>query len=165
MLQVHSRLVVVLCLGACVLPSGCGKSHGWSVMGGLESSFRVEQLRCDGRIFLVLVANGCSDGTSSGEGNGSFHGEFVTLDGRRITWSCSTSDAARGTVTIDGQKFDLGDGAVFLVRTNEPKASVQQHPVEMSKLQNPLTPDRPLQEWGTAEPRIAEFVNEAETKP
>lgn len=163
----HSRFpLVLLCLVACTLSSGCGKSHGWGVSQGvLDSSCWVEQLRCDGRVFVVLAGSGCTSGTSSGEGNGSFRGEFVTQDGRKLAWSCRTSDAARGTVTIDGQTFELRDGAVFLVRTNEPQAKVRQLVVELSKLQNPLPPDRPLQAWAEAEPRIAEFVQEAESKP
>ena len=60
MLETHSRfVVVVLCLG-CLLPSGCSKSRGWGAFGGLESGFRFERLQCDGRVFLVLIADGCS---------------------------------------------------------------------------------------------------------
>jgi hypothetical protein len=163
----YSRLgSILVCFVSCLLASGCSKSHGWGGPQGIhDSNCWVKQLLCDARLFMVLAASACSDGTSSGEGNGSFTGELVTQDGRKFAWSCSTSDGVSGTVMIDGQNFKLRDGAVFLVRTNEPKAKVQQLAVEMSKLQNPLPPDRPLEAWGKVEPRIAEFAKEAEANP
>jgi hypothetical protein len=121
-----------------VLPSGCSKSHGWSAAGAPESNCWVEQLSCDGRVFAVLAANGSSKGTSSGEGNGTFRGEFLVPDGRKIAWSCSTSDAERGTMTISGQRFELREGGVVLVRTNEPEIKVRQLVVEQSKVQAAL---------------------------
>ena len=162
--RIRSRLAMVLvCLVAFVLPSGCSKSHGWSVAGTPESNCWVEQLRCDGRVFAVIAANGGSKGTSSGEGNGRFRGEFLVPDGRKIAWSCSTSDAERGTVTISGQKFELREGGVFLIRTNESEVRVQQLVVEMSKAQATL--GEQLRRLAEGDARVAEFVKEAEKKP
>lgn len=155
-------LSTVLCLGMCPL-AGCGKSHGWGVSGTHESNCWVEQLRCDGRIFAVLVANGGSKGMSSGEGDGSFSGKLLALDGRRISWSCEMRDAPRGTLTIDGQEFDLAAGNVFLVRMTEPKVSVEQVVVDPSKLQASLGSQ--LQSLQSTEPQIRTFLVESQGRP
>jgi hypothetical protein len=142
----------------CLLSAGCGKSHGWGVSGNPESHCWVEQLRCDGRVFAVLVANANSKGMSAGEGNGSFKGTLLAMDGRKIAWSCSTSDAEKGSLTIDGQRYDLVEGNVFLVQLAGSKVEVQQFAVEQAKLQAISGGQvRALEE---AEPRIAAFVSE-----
>ena len=152
--------IVALCLGASILSSGCGRGHSWGQEGGGGSEHHIERLSCDGRVFLVLAANGCSGGSSSGDG-GIFRGQLRALDGREIAWSCSTRDGAQATVIVDSQRFDLSKGGVFLVSTNDKKTKVEQLAVDMSKLQGRSTPDHPfreqLQALGDAQPGIAEF--------
>jgi hypothetical protein len=124
-----------LALCMCVLSSGCGKSHGWGVSGNPEANCWVEQLRCDASVFAVIVANANSKGMSASEGNGSFNGTLLATDGRKLAWSFSTSDAVSGSLTIDGQKYDLAGGNVFLVQMAGSKVEVQQVAIEQAKLQ------------------------------
>ena len=158
--------VVAFCLGASLLSSGCGGGHGWGVGGEGGSGYEIVRLTCDGRVFLVLAANGCAGGSSSS--GLTFRGKLHALDGREIAWSCSTRDGAHGAVTVDGQRFDLSKGAVFLVSTQEQKTKVEQLAVDMSKLQGASGPGHPfrekLQALGDAEPRIAEFFKEPGAK-
>jgi hypothetical protein len=163
--------IVVLCLGASFLSSGCrfGGGHGWGQSGEGGPDCEIESLRCDGRVFFVLAANGCSGGGSGGgEGpfGGTFRGQLHALDGREIAWSCRTKDGTDGAVRVDGQRFDLSKGAVFLVRTNDKKTTVEQLAVDMSKLQGASGPGgtpmrEKLQALGDAEPRIAEFFKDS----
>jgi hypothetical protein len=114
-----------------------------------------------------LAASGCSGGSSSGAA-GSFRGQLRAHDGREIAWSCSTRDGTNGTVTVDGQGFDLSKGALFLVATSDQKTKVEQVAVDLSNLQGNSTPDYPFQEklqaLGEAQPRIAAFFKESPTR-
>jgi hypothetical protein len=158
---VHARYAIVaFCLGASLLSSSCGGGHRWGQEGEGSWEYHIERLSCDGRVFLVLAANGCSGGSSSGDA-GTIRGQLHALDGREIAWSCSTRDGAQGAVTVDSQRFDLSKGSVFLVSTNDKKTKVEQLAVDMSKVQGRSTPDHPLREQlqalGDAKPRIGEF--------
>jgi hypothetical protein len=160
--------IVVLCFGVSLLSSACrwGDGQRWGSHGeGAVGHFQIESLQCDERVFFVLAANGCS-GSSSGGGEGAFRGRLHTLDGREIAWSCRTNDGTGGTVNIDGQRFNLSKGAVFLVSTNDKKTKVEQLAVDMSKLQGVSQPQGPsmrekLQALEDAEPRIAEFFKDS----
>src|SRR5262245_47771617 len=126
--QAHSSVAAV-CLGACLYASGCGSGHGWGVGGEAGADYDFERLYCDGRVFAIVAANGCSGGSGGGAA-GSFHGQLDARDGREIAWSCSTNNGSEGTVTIDGQKFDLRKGALFLVSTSDKKTMVEQLAVD-----------------------------------
>jgi hypothetical protein len=154
-----------LAVSACIASSGC-KGHSWGggghaaggVKEGVKFDYTIEHLTCDGRVYLVLAADGCSGG-DSGSGQ-TAHGQLYAVDGRKIAWSCTTPDATSGTVTIDGQQFDLAKGAVFLVSAKENKTTVEQMDVDMSKLQGGPVQDK-LPALADTEPRIAAFFKEA----
>jgi hypothetical protein len=120
-----------------------------------------ENSTCDDRVYLVIAWTG---GSGSGAGsnqtyaNGKATGT-VTFhpDNRQITWSCTTSDGARGAVVIDGQNFDLAKGAVFLVTLKDQKTTVDQVAVDMAKLQGSPV-EQKLQAIGETEPRITAFL-------
>jgi hypothetical protein len=123
----------------------------------VKFDYTIEHLTCDGRVYLVLVADGCSGG-DSGSGR-TARGQLYAVDGRKIAWSCTTQDGTSGTVIIDGQQFDLGKGGVFLVSAKENKTKVEQLAVDMSKLQGDKMEDK-LTAVGEAEPRIKAFLKE-----
>ena len=59
---------IAFCVGICLL-SGCfhwGSGHGWGVGGEGGAGYEIEKVQCDGRIFLVLAASGCSGGSGPG---------------------------------------------------------------------------------------------------
>jgi hypothetical protein len=106
---------------------------------------------------VVLAADGCSGG-SSGSGPNA-RGLLRTVDGRNIAWSCTTKDGTGGTVTIDGQEFDLAEGGVFLVRAKGGKTKVEQLSADMSRLQGGSVQEK-LKGLADTEPRIAAFFKE-----
>lgn len=55
-------------------------------------------------------------------------------DGRRVDCRCATKDGHAGVVTINGQAFDLDQGALFLVSTISGNATIRQLKREMPKL-------------------------------
>jgi hypothetical protein len=158
-------LVVTLAVSACLASLGCkGRSWGGGghsaggVKEGVKFDYTIEHLTCDGRVYLVLAADGCSGG---GSGSGpTAQGQLYAPDGRKIAWSCTTQDGTSGTVTIDGQHFDLAKGAVFLVSAKENKTRVEQLAVDMSKLQGGPVQDK-LPALADTEPRIAAFCKGA----
>jgi hypothetical protein len=133
---------------------GGGGSTVSSIEDGVSTAYTVDHLTRNGRVYLVLAAGGCHGSTVNGgpPASGSLHAGR----GREIEWSCATRDGARGTVTIDGQPFDLAKGAVFLVSTRE-KTQVEQLTVELSRLQGDDVRSR-LVGLAETEPRVRAFL-------
>lgn len=148
-------------LGGC-FPVGGGKE--WVVGGGsvsrsengVTTSYTVGRLSCNNRVYFVLAANGCH-GSRSGGGSGNAQGQLRVRDGRVLTWSCSTEDGKSGKVAIDGQEFDLTQGALFLVSTKDKPTRVEQLMVDVGQLQAGSATD-PLSELAAADARIAAFL-------
>ena len=166
-MYLNARLLVLVCtlsagLGSCGCSPAAGKSWGSSGStvvrseGGKTTSFTIQGLTCDGRVYLVLAANGCK-GSGGGGGSGASRGQLHTKDGREIVWSCSTQDGKTGKVIIDGQEFDLSGGALFLISTKDKPTRVEQLAIEAGQLQERTTTDK-FPELATAEPRIAAFL-------
>jgi hypothetical protein len=165
-MQTLTRLLVVtLSVSACMASWGC-KGHSWGgggnaaggVKEGVKFDYTIDHLTCDGRVYLVLAADGCSGG-DSGSGP-TARGHLYAVDGRKIAWSCTAPDGTSGTVIIDGQQFDLAKGAVFLVSARENKTKVEQLAVDMSKLQGGPVQDK-LPVLVDTESRIAAFFKVA----
>jgi hypothetical protein len=114
-------------------------------------------LTCDGRVFLVLAADGSSGGSMISSPGA--HGVLSAVDGRKIAWSCPTRDGTSGTVTIADQEFDLAKGAVFLVTLKAKQTKVEQVAVDTSQLQGGKTEEK-LTAVGETEPRIKAFLEE-----
>jgi hypothetical protein len=166
MYRCSSLIGVALVIAAGAVLAGCsghswgggGHSFGEARAGGGAVDYTIEHLTCDGRVYFVLAADGCS-GAGSGSGP-TARGQLSAVDGRKVAWSCTTQDGTSGTVTIDGQTFDLAKGAVFLVSAKENKAKVHQLAVDMSKLQGGPVQDK-LPALADTEPRIAAFFKDA----
>jgi hypothetical protein len=71
--------------------------------------------------------------SSSGVGE-KFSGVVERPDGRKVTWDCVTPDGRTGTVGIDGTKYDLANGALFLVSVRGPGPTVRQLAYDVSRL-------------------------------
>jgi hypothetical protein len=72
----------------------------------------------------------------------------------------STQDGKSGEVVIDGQKFDLGQGTLFLVSVKDSPTRVEQLTIEPGKLQAMESGSflDQLIEQAKTEPRIATFL-------
>jgi hypothetical protein len=159
-------IAVGLALAACAALAGCsghswgggGHSAGEATAGGLTVNYTIRHLTYDGRVYFVLAADGCSGG---GSGSGpTARGQLYAVDGRKIPWSCTTTDGKNGTATIDGQQFDLAKGAFFIVSAKENKTKLEQLTVDMSKLQGDPVHEK-VQSMADTEPRIAAFFKVA----
>jgi hypothetical protein len=157
-----SRLPVnAVTLTASLLPLGCGFQHGWGTVVQRDPEgtypYAIASLTCDNRVYLILAVDGCSGSSTSTK-----QGSFTAVDGRIVPWSCTTSDGSGGTVTIAGQQFELGKGAVFLISLKANKMKVEQLVVDMSKVQKVLrgNAEDKLIAFGEAEPRMKAFLKE-----
>ncbi len=108
-------------------------------------------------MFLVLVADGSAGGAMTASAN--TRGMLHAADGREVPWSCATRDGASGTVTVAGQQFDLGQGAVFLVSLKGNQTKVEQLAVDLSRLQGDPVEEK-LDAVGESEPRVKAFLKE-----
>jgi hypothetical protein len=171
----YARLVTVVCTLSVGLGfSGCSQSSVRNWGSGSGSEIRHEDgatvtcthvwLQCDGRMCLVLAANGCSG--SDGEAARSTGqrqtrpGYLLAQDGRKLAWSLSTQDGNRGKVVIDGQEFDLQQGALFLVSAKDKPTRVEQVTIDPSQLQAMATGSflDHLLELANGDPRVATFL-------
>jgi len=55
-----------------------------------------------------------------------YSGLHSSPDGRRIEWQCQTKDGVAGSVSINGQDYDLANGTLVLVTVGEEKTTVKQ---------------------------------------
>jgi hypothetical protein len=138
--------------------SGCSRPWSGGGTGGVSNSekgtYTVDYLARGDEVFLVLAGGGCLGNSLSG--GPPARGQLRAKDGRVIAWSCT----AGGTVTIDGQGFELAKGGLFLVSTMENQIQVEQMAVDMSKLQGLRGGAGPikLRELAKSEPRIEAFL-------
>jgi hypothetical protein len=142
---------------------GCGGPKSWEGGGyslangennGVKYSFWCCDLTADDRVYFVILGDNSSGGSLSAGPTAS--GWLDIVDGRKIAWSCTTQDGTKGPVTIDGQRFDLRNGAIFLVSAKEQKTKVDQLAVEMSKLHR-QSAGADLLSLAETQPRIASY--------
>jgi hypothetical protein len=88
------------------------------------------------RIFGVLVLADSAGFSIVGSTTGpNFReGKHSVTDDRKVTWSCDSWDGRTGEVIIDGEKFDLANGRVFLVAQIDDKSEVKQVAADISQL-------------------------------
>ena len=66
--------------------------------------------------------------------SGKISGQQRSTDGRQVDWQCDTSDGKTGTVTLNGQVYDLAQGSLFLVSTKGTEARMLQLKRDTMKL-------------------------------
>jgi hypothetical protein len=129
------RLAAALVLAAGAAGCDSGQPQGWGVRSIEWSHFAAGEpekpgidqasvrLGSYGKGTALVVwsdGRGGTIGSNYDRQRGGVHyaGEILADDGRRIAIDCLATDLAKGTATIDRQKFDLASGRVLLVKTS-----------------------------------------------
>jgi hypothetical protein len=104
-------------------------SLGWKAYGagGTWGEVRYYScvLECKKQAYCALVAYRCDDMDLNG--GPLAEGKFRTMDDKRqVPWSCRSLDGKTGIVTIDGKKYDLANGRLFVVCARMGKMAIFQ---------------------------------------
>ena len=91
-----------------------------------------------------------------------YSGTVASQDARKIEINAYTTDGKTGDVTIDGQKFDLANGSLFLVKTADGETQVQQSTLKVPKPKeeahgDSTGPSEKLRDFGKSNEQIREF--------
>jgi hypothetical protein len=166
---------VLICLGSI----GCERQSlpdGWGgrVVGWLESQPDAELVPGidSASVYFGTLGKG-SAVTLWSDGGGNFgaswdrsrklikyEGKLRARDGREYPVQCLTADGKTGSVTIDGQTFQLDNGALFLIATAGAKTTVKQ------LQRGPLKPEKDaLRDMALTDPEIKSFFEASRNSP
>jgi hypothetical protein len=102
----------------------------------------------------------------SAEGSGStsdpihkMEGYASATDGRRVDWRLETADGRTATFSIDGQAYDLSQGALFLITTRGGTTQVRQLNRDLSAVQ---ATNESCEAFATADPDVSSFIYSVE---
>ena len=114
------------------------------------------------KITLVLWCAGTQGPSESSSETGLFRstakGSFTAANGKPIVWTWQNPRERGGEFKIDGTRFDLANGSLFLLTTKDGKVGVTQLDVDLSQVRA----DAPgFDALAKKEPTIAKFVAEA----
>ena len=159
-----SRLLLVLALmslGACArdqTPSTGGA--GWTRIG--ETFIGLVKWG-EGTAFLIYCdcdSEGGSGPRSSSSSHGAAaHAWIRSTDGRTVDWWCQTSDGINGEVRINGRKFKLEDGALFLVSTRGGQTQIEQYKRNLLEM---VPDDKKLEGFTKEDPAVKQFISRVE---
>jgi len=136
-----------LVLGAffCIALSGCGKRSTppgpSSIFGFVEPNLHFQFLLWDEDLVILLLDNFTKGHHSSGKGStrDPVHrqtGSALSEEGDTYDWKIETVDGISAKVEINGEGYDIGKGAVFVVTVNEKVIKVDQSDLDLSSLSN-----------------------------
>lgn len=115
----------------------------------------------DGKAVLVWSAIPDADfGSGTTDSGAEYHGLHLAEDGRRIEWTCTTDDGTTGSVTINGNSYDLSAGRVFLVRVEGGETTVVQRDTSQLADSNLI---RTLVDWLANDEDVRAFFGVKET--
>ncbi len=129
---------------------------------GTDISYEVDFVSSDGRVILIVAANG-SQGSMTTTAT-SPRGHFFGPRGQQVSWLYNTKDGMNETVTVDGHDYKLKDGAMFLIRMWDTSPKVEQVSIDMSRLvsggqmRNTLWPQ--IQQIVAGDQRLSVFFRE-----
>jgi hypothetical protein len=139
--SVHAALAALICLSGCGhKPSVYGiaqSGSSWTTStadptpGIDEASVTFVTLNAgppEGVSFVVWsdLPNGSSGSGGGRTGGASYKGHHRATDGRRVEFHASTTDGKAGTITIADVRYDLANGALFLVSTQHTPPEIAQ---------------------------------------
>ncbi len=171
----HFAAVMWLAAGA-IGAAGCGSvftmsgqwGGGCTAHGGVtpagEVDYGISFLTHNGEVYCVVISNGGSGGVNGGP---PASGRLRAPDGSTVDWTCHTRNGRSGPVTIGSARFELADGAVFLVDLR-PQAAPQSSPATAQvKLDTALLQGGPVEQRldlaAKSHPELAAFVKACRT--
>ena len=149
-------LVALIPIAGCWLASGGNSLPTTGVGSGAVGSSSVSYGRWSDGLAIAVWADTNWQYGSNGEtsaGRARYSGFASTQTGERLDWSCQIVGPGRGEVFLNGVRYDLADGSLFLVSVKT--GTVQQ-------LQRDLTGVSPdlasLEALGRDDPDVRAFV-------
>ncbi|MBI3411598.1 MAG: hypothetical protein HY040_24990 [Planctomycetes bacterium] len=122
----------------------------------------VEYVFSGDKIALAIWCAGIHGPSGSSSESGLFsstsRGFFSSADGKRIKWAWQDPREKGGDFEIDGTRYDLADGGLFLLSTKDGQVRVTQLDVDLSQVQ---ANTQGFEALAKKEPRIAKFIAEA----
>jgi hypothetical protein len=127
------RLRSWLLAGLCLTCAGCTPANAPSLTtaSATVNGRQAEYVVANGKLLLVVwfvtspEGGGTAVGVSANAAKTEIKGNYEPTGGTRIDWTCTTSDLATGTVTINGADYQLADGGLFLITPGDPPKVVQ----------------------------------------
>ena len=90
-----------------------------------------------------------------------YSGLHLAGDGRRIEWTCTTTDGQTGSIAINGERYQLGEGRLFLVGVEGGETTVVQLDQDTAQLTDENMLDA-LKDWLDNNGAVSEFFADVE---
>jgi hypothetical protein len=122
----------------------------------------VEYVWSGEKIALAIWCVGTRGPNGSSSESGLFsstsRGFFSSADGKQIKWAWHDPREKGGDFEIDGTRYDMANGALFLLSTKDGQLRVTQLDVDLSQVQGGT---QGFEALAKKEPRIGKFIAEA----
>ena len=115
----------------------------------------------DGRIALLIWTDLTGQTGSSADGGlfgATCNGYASSPDGRRVDWRWKAPKEKGGDFRINGTRYDLAGGTLFLVSTKGGQVRVTQLDADLSKVR---TDGEGIETFAKNQPEVARFIAEA----
>jgi hypothetical protein len=146
-------VVTAACFGR-TTPPGPDMAGGVYEFATYEYSHWQEGLN----ILIWHDANASSTCNSSGSTSSDTHlvqCQAVSEDGFELFWQIETSDGRSAQFTINNQAFDLADGTVFLITTDDDQLDIQQLQRDLSGVN---AEHQSITDFSLDDPEINQFI-------
>ena len=163
---VSLALAAVVMLAIYFDPMQAGAGGGGFGVG--KSSVQYVTIGANQRVGLVICTDAMgtsSSGAESGLFSGSVaKGSIGTANGKRIEWEWNSPRDKGGDFQLDGAPYDLSKGSVFLVSTKGGQVRVEQLDADLSSFptQRRGNMQTAFKDWAKGEPKVGQFLAEAE---
>jgi hypothetical protein len=167
-----SRALAVLATLFVTTVSGCAPRStppGADVTAGVFEQVGFEFLRWEEGLAIMMWHDfvGDSGCSSTSEGSGftpdpiyRVEGYAESWDGHRFDWEVQTNDGKTAQFWIDGRRYDLSDGTLFIVTMEDGGADVMQLERDVSRVQ----PDSSsCVAFARSDPDLARFIGDTST--
>lgn len=167
--HVIPAVILALAFAGCIRPAAPPApvvlpqiAAGSGVLDGTQFTFGTWG---DGKAVLVWSAlPAVSTGSETTPQRAGFSGEHWGPDGEQIQWNCTTSDGRTGTVAINGDRYELGEGSLFLVGVEGDETTVVQLDRDTLQLTDENIIDT-LKDWMANDGEVSAFFADVEFDP